>query len=214
MRELEEYRPLRNPADAGGGLPDHQDRAEQEDSEESVRMENRLVVDAPISDELKADVDEAYRKANAIDAEIKKRAEPLIREIYAKLGKELGKEEAWDGWRKTHAEADLKSRDAVDAWIKEVYEGKFGRGELVVVSKYGEVARLARVVPIQNPTARDFILQGSADRSARLVNESIVENVLRAPAEGTLFKQNSERAYDTSFGLEGDQSRSYSNVEN
>ena len=97
-----------------------------DEAEKLVEAEKRSAVEVPISAEAEEAADESYRKASEIDKEIKRRAEPLIHEIYARLSRELGKEEAWENWKKVRFENDMKSRGAIDKWVKEIYEGKYG----------------------------------------------------------------------------------------
>src|SRR3989338_5319323 len=191
-----EAKKIRQKIGKENAFSDEYDRAEN-----LVEIEKRSVVEAPISDEAKRSVNEAYHRAKEIDEEIIKRAEPLMREIYAKLGKELGKEEAWDSWRKIRFENDIKAREAVDKWIKEIYEGKYGQGEVAIDSTYGKSPRLVRVISIQNPTPTDFTRKHTVDRIAKLVNEGIMERVLRPSKEGSLFKLRQDHKYDTSFGI-------------
>ncbi|GEM_PF-5102076 len=175
-------------------------------NEERVEIQKILIVEAPLSSETKKNVDEARLMVDEIDREIAKQAKPLVKEIYEKLRKDLGKEEKEKDLKRINFESELKFREIIDSWIKEVYKGKYGRGGLAIRSEYGEPRRLIRVIPIQNPLERESSHKHTADRITELVNEGTVSNVLRAPKEGSLFKFESDahQEYNTSFSVEGD----------
>lgn len=153
-------------------------------AETQIEIEKRATAEVSGLYELKEIVGDAYSKAQAIDEEVKKRAEPLIREIYEKLGKELKQEEAWINYEKISRETGSKFREIISAWIKEVYEGKYGRGELAINLRMEETPQLIRVIAIQKSKSG-----GAAKVIAKLIKEGVAQNVLRPSKDANLFEQ-------------------------
>lgn len=180
---------------------DNASPSEYKKAEQQVEIENKAVLSAPISAETKARVEEAYNRVGNVDAEIRKR----IDEMREKLREELGKE-AEDNLRKIQLEVGAEWREKIGKWLKDIYEGKYGRGELAVAQVYEEgetsyqkVAKLLRVIPIKNPTQKiSFYTAKAANKAiAELVVDGFISGVYRLYSPSTFHEKIEECKTDS-----------------
>lgn len=117
-------------------------------SEKRVKIEEGIVVQAPISEMMKQKIEAARQKTREVDAEIERRLWDMRQQLNRELRQKPDK-----NYNKITREVGTEAREALRAWLSEIHEGKHGRGDLVVVeSGYGNTQPgLTRVVTIENP---------------------------------------------------------------
>ncbi|MFA5813898.1 MAG: hypothetical protein WC862_05315 [Patescibacteria group bacterium] len=124
--------------------------------EKDAGKQGTVIVPAPISIEMKERMEVARQRSREADKEIERR----VADFRAQLRRELA-DEAENTLERESKSIGLEAWEKIHRWLEEIYNGKYGRGVLVVVedsARSGENrVELRRVVPICNAVDHESV---------------------------------------------------------